>query len=71
MHQGRQKRLTPGLLAWKRLYWNTHVFVAGRRKRQSPYGRLGIVWPKGSWWDLLKIPPEELRQQLSELNHSP
>lgn len=71
MHQGRQKRLTPGLLALKRLYWNTHVFVAGRRKQQSPYGRLGLVLPKGSWWDLLKIPPEELRRQLSVLNHSP
>lgn len=71
MHQGRHKRLTPGLLALKRLYWNTHVFVAGHRKQQSPYGRLGLVLPKGSWWDLLKIPPEKLRQQLSVLNHSP
>ncbi len=71
MQQARQKRLTPGLLSLKRLYWNTHVFVAGRRKRQSPYGRLGLVLPEGSWWDLLKTPPEQLRQQLSGLNPSP
>ena len=68
MQQGCQKRLTPGLLDLKRLYWNTHVFVAGRRKRQSPYGRLGLALPSCSWWELLKIPPEQLRQQLSALN---
>jgi len=68
MQQGSQKRLTPALLDLKRLYWNTHVFAAGRRKKQSPYGRLGLVLPKGSWWQLLQIPPEQLRQQLSALN---
>jgi len=68
MHQGRQKRLTPELLALKRLHWNLHVFAAGRRKGQSPYGRLGIVLPAASWWELLNLPPEELHQQLSTLN---
>jgi hypothetical protein len=68
MQQGSQKRLTPELLDLKRLHWNTHVFTAGRRKRQSPYGRLGLVLPKCSWWELLKMPPEQLRQQLSALN---
>ncbi len=68
MQQGSQKRLTPGLLDLKRLYWNTHVFAAGRRKKQSPYGRLGLVLPKCSWWQLLQMPPEQLRQQLSALN---
>jgi len=68
MQQARQKRLTPELLALKRLHWNVQVFAAGRRKGQSPYGRLGLVLPGGSWWDLLKIPPEQLRQQLSALN---
>jgi hypothetical protein len=68
MQQRRQKRLTQGLLDLKRLYGNAHVFVAGRRKKQSPYGRLGVVLPPGEWWPLLKLPPEQLRQQLSALN---
>jgi hypothetical protein len=68
MQQTCQKRLTPGLLDLKRLYWNTHIFAAGRRKRQSPYGRLGLVLPPGSWWELLKISSEQLRHQLSALN---
>ena len=41
------------------------VFRAGRRKGQSPYGRLGLVLPAGRWWDLIKKTPEQLRQQLS------
>jgi hypothetical protein len=65
MQQRRQKRLTPGLLDLKRLYWNVHVFVAGRRKGQSPYQRLGVKLPPGDWWQLLKMTPEQLRQQLS------
>jgi hypothetical protein len=71
MHQARQKRLTPGLLDLKRLYWNSKVFRAGRRKGQSPYGRLGVALPPVSWWELLKIPPEQLREQLSALNPTP
>jgi hypothetical protein len=67
-HQARQKRLTPGLLDLKRLYRNVRVFRAGRRKGHSPYGRLGLALPPGRWWDLIKKPPEQLRQQLSELN---
>ena len=68
MQQARQKRLTAGLLDLKRLYWNVRVFESGRRRGQSPYGRLGLVLPTGSWWDLIKKPPEQLRQQLSALN---
>jgi hypothetical protein len=68
MQQARQKRLTQGLLDLKRLHWNTHSFRAGKRKGQSPYQRLGLVLPDGSWWSLLKMTPEQLRQQLSELN---
>lgn len=71
MHQGRHKRLTQGLLDLKRLYWNLHVFAAGRRKGQSPYGRLGVVVPEGIWWELLNKPPEQLRQELSALNPAP
>jgi len=68
MQQRRQKRLTPGLLDLKRLYWNCHVFRAGRRKKQSPYERLGLKLPPGSWWQLLQQTPEQLRDQLSGLN---
>jgi hypothetical protein len=68
MQQQRQKRLTQGLLDLKRLHWNLHVFVAGRRRKKSPYERLGVVVPPGGWWQLLRLPPEQLRQQLSALN---
>ncbi len=70
MQQRRQKRMTPGLLELQRLYWNVHVFVAGRRKGKSPYERLGLKVPPGSWWQLLKMPPEQLRAQVSALNHA-
>lgn len=68
MQQRRHKRLTQGLLDLKRLYWNAHEFSAGRRKGKSPYQRLGVKLPPGGWWKLLQQPPEQLRQQLSELN---
>jgi hypothetical protein len=68
MHQRRQKRMTQSLLDLKRLYWNIHVFAAGRRKGTSPYERLGVVLPSEDWWHLLKRPPEQLRQELSALN---
>jgi hypothetical protein len=29
---------------------------------------LGVKLPEGSWWQLLKMTPEQLRDQLSELN---
>lgn len=70
MQQRRQKRLTQGLLDLKRLYWNCHVFAAGRRKGQKPYERLGVVLPPDEWWQLLKKTPEQLRDQLSELNQA-
>lgn len=68
MHQRRQKRLTQGLLDLHRLYWNVHEFQAGKRKGSNPYGRLGLVLPKGGWWALLKFTPEQLEEQLSALN---
>jgi hypothetical protein len=68
MHQGRQKRLTQGLLDLKRLYWNLHEFQAGKRRKSTPYGRLGLALPKGTWWELLQRPPEQLQQELSALN---
>jgi hypothetical protein len=65
MQQSRHRRLTPGLLALKRLYWNCRRFGTGRRRRQTPYGLLGVPLPTMDWWALLQMPPEQLRQQLS------
>jgi hypothetical protein len=64
MQQARHRRLTQGLLDLKRLYWNCHAFRMGKRKRQSPYNRLGVLLPELSWWQLLKLSPEELCQRL-------
>jgi hypothetical protein len=66
MQQARHRKLSQGLLDLKRLYWNSHVFRTGRRRKQSPYQRLGVPWPEGvRWWDLLKWTPERLREELS------
>ena len=37
----------------------------GKHWGQSPYERLGLKLPPLPWWGLLKLSPEELRQQLS------
>jgi hypothetical protein len=66
MQQARHRRLTQGLLDLKRLYWNCRAFRTGRRKRQTPYGLLGVNLPATSWWGLLKWSPEQLRQHLSK-----
>lgn len=68
MQQRRQKRMTADLLKLKRLYWNMHRFVAGRRKGKTPYEGLGLKLPERDWWQLLKMPPAQLRQQVSALN---
>src|SRR5262249_28052932 len=68
MQQARRKRLRQGPLDLKRLYGNTQVFVAGKRKRPAPYARLGLALPKAPGWGLLQTPPEPSRQQLSALN---
>jgi hypothetical protein len=65
MQQARHRRLTPGLLSLKRLYWNCRVFRTGRRRQQTPYGLLGVTLPHSDWWALLRLTPEQLRQQLS------
>jgi len=65
MQQARHRKLTPGLLDLKRFYWNCRRFRTGRRRNRSPYELLGINVPAGSWWNLLKLSPTELRQQLS------
>jgi hypothetical protein len=66
MHQAGHRRMTQGLLDLKRLYWNCHTFQAGRRRKTTPYQRLGVPWPPGlHWWDVLKLTPEQLRDKLS------
>ena len=65
MQQSRHRRMTPGLLALKRLYWNCRTFRTGQRRQQTPYGLLGVQLPTTDWWELLRLSPEQLRQQLS------
>ena len=58
--------MTQGLLDLKRLYWNLRKFRTGGRKKTSPYERLGVPLPENlSWWQLLQLTPEQLRQLLS------
>ena len=69
MHQARHRRLTQGLLDLKRLYWNCRRLRTGRRRGQSPYQHLGLRLPEGRpWWELLKMTPEQLGDELSALN---
>ena len=65
MQQARHRKMTQGLLDLKRLYWNLHRFRLGRRKGQTPYGLLGLELPALSFWEFLKLTPEELREKLS------
>ena len=66
MQQARHRKLTQGLLDLKRLYWNSHTFRTGRRRQTTPYQRLGVPWPEGmTWWDVLKLSPEQLKDKLS------
>jgi hypothetical protein len=65
MQQSRHRKMTQGLLDLKRLYWNLRRFRTGHRKDQTPYGLLGLKLPDLSFWDFLKLTPEELRNQLS------
>jgi hypothetical protein len=66
MQQSRHRKMTQGLLDLKRLYWNCHTFRTGRRRKTTPYQRLGVPWPEGMrWWEVLKLTPEQLRDKLS------
>jgi hypothetical protein len=68
MQQARHRKMTQGLLDLKRLHWNCHTFRTGRRRGASPYQRLGVPWPEGlRWWDVLKLTPEQLQEQLSTM----
>lgn len=66
MHQAQHRKMSQELLDLKRLYWNSHEFRTGRRRGTTPYQRLGVPWPEGmSWWEMLKLTPEQLRDKLS------
>ena len=65
MQQARHRKMTQGLLDLKRLYWNLHRFRRGHRKTQTPYELLGLNLPDLSFWEFLKLTPEQLREQLS------
>jgi hypothetical protein len=67
MQQARHRKMTQGLLDLKRLYWNLRRFRTGRRKDQTPYGLLGVKLPDLSFWEFLKLTPEELREKLSAM----
>jgi hypothetical protein len=65
MQQARHRKMTQGLLDLKRLYWNLRRSRVGRRKDQTPYGLLGLRLPELSFWEFLRLTPEELRERLS------
>ena len=71
MQQARHRKMTQGLLDLKRLYGNVRRFRTGRRKNQTPYGLLGVKLPELSFWELLQLRPEQLRQQLSASRDPP
>jgi hypothetical protein len=71
MQQARHRKMTQGLLDLKRLYWNLRRFRTGRRKGQTPYGLLGLKLPDLSFWEFLKLTPEELREKLSTMGDTP
>jgi hypothetical protein len=65
MPQARHRRMTQGLLDLERVYWNLRRFRVGRRKDQTPYDLLDLRLPELSFWEFLKLTPEELRERLS------
>jgi hypothetical protein len=68
MQQSRHRKVSQELLDLKRLYWNLRQFRTGRRKKTSPYQRLGVLLPPDlSWWQLLQLNPDQLRSLLSAL----
>jgi hypothetical protein len=66
MQQGRHRKMTQGLLDLKRLYWNCRAFRTGRRRGHTPYALLGLRLPTDDWWELLQLPPEQLRRAVAE-----
>jgi hypothetical protein len=58
MHQARHRTVTQPMLDLKRLYWNTRVFRAGKRKGQCPYEHLGLELQSYDFWTLLQGTPD-------------
>jgi hypothetical protein len=72
MQQSRHRKVTQEMLDLKRLYWNLRKFRTGRRKKTSPYQRLGVPLPADlCWWQLLHLTPDQLRSLLSALPTPP
>jgi hypothetical protein len=71
MQQARHRKMTQGLLDLKRLYWNCRAFRTGQRRKKSPYELQGLLLPTRDWWELLRLTPEQLRQQLQAANNAP
>jgi hypothetical protein len=65
MQPARHREMTQEFLDLKRLYWDLRRFRMGRRQGQAPYGLLGRNVPDLSFWRLLKLTPEDLREELS------
>ncbi len=70
MQQSRHRKMTQGLLDLKRLYWNCRAFRTGPRRKKSPYELQGLALPTWDWWELLRLTPEQLRQQLQAANNA-
>ena len=54
-----------GFLNLTRLSWRLRRFRTGPRKSQTPYGLLGLNVPDLSFWEFLRMTPEESREKLS------
>ena len=65
MQQGRQRRMSQGMLDLKRLYWNCRRFRSGRRKDRCPYELLGLELPTYNFWELLHSDPAQRTQEPS------
>jgi hypothetical protein len=65
MQQSRHKVMTQPMLDLKRLYWNSHMFRSGPRKKACPYQVLGLDLPTYDFWTLLQTDPKDLTQRLS------
>jgi hypothetical protein len=65
MHQSRHRTLSQELLDLKRLYWNTRVFAAGKRKARCPYEHLGLPLPRYDFWGLLQ---DEMNTATGQVN---
>jgi len=70
MQQGRHRKMTQGLLDLKRLYWNCRAFRTGHRRKKSPYELQGLHLPTREWWELLRLTPQQLREQLQVANNT-